>query len=178
MGSTGWYTDPGQSTNDAIREYVGADRVIDMALKGGVAYIAYRSALNEQIVALVMPYTKRDGYLVVKDQDETMGPYAADCPARILDQLDPTDYQYAQEWRAKCRANLARREAAKQVKPGMVIETAAPVSYGKRYGEFRRFRFEKGSTFTALDGTIYRSLRVQLTNWRTMDYQIVEEVAA
>lgn len=38
-----------------------------------------------------------------KDMDETMGPYCYDCPKSILDLLTPTDSEYANEWRHKCR---------------------------------------------------------------------------
>src|SRR3546814_19605923 len=59
----------------------------------------------------------KDGYIFgYKDMDETMGPCEADCPARILDLLTPTDKEYAREWRARCCANLARR--ARQLEIG------------------------------------------------------------
>ncbi len=38
-----------------------------------------------------------------------MGPCEAECPARILDLLTPTDKEYALDWRKRCRANLERR---------------------------------------------------------------------
>lgn len=38
-----------------------------------------------------------------KDMDETCGPCYHDCPNAILDLLSPTDNEYANEWRQKCR---------------------------------------------------------------------------
>jgi hypothetical protein len=52
-----------------------------------------------------------------KDMEESMGPYECDCPAPILDLLTPTDREYALQWRARCRENIAARRA-KAAKPG------------------------------------------------------------
>lgn len=38
-----------------------------------------------------------------KDMDETCGPCYYDCPNVILDLLSPTENEYANEWRQKCR---------------------------------------------------------------------------
>jgi hypothetical protein len=40
-----------------------------------------------------------------------MGPCECDCPDAILDLVTPTDHQYADEWRARCRDNTAERRA-------------------------------------------------------------------
>lgn len=37
-----------------------------------------------------------------KDMDETMGPYAYDCPKSIIKLLTPTDNEFALKWREKC----------------------------------------------------------------------------
>jgi len=42
---------------------------------------------------------------------EAMGPCDCDCLDAILDLLTPTDHQYAEEWRARCRNNAAERRA-------------------------------------------------------------------
>lgn len=63
-----------------------------------------------------------------KDMDETCGPCEAECPERILDLLTETEYQYAIDWRARCRAKIAARRARPKLKPGMTIEL-----YGKPY---------------------------------------------
>ena len=43
-----------------------------------------------------------------KDMCETMGPYAAECPAEILDLLTPTENAYANAWRNRCREAIVR----------------------------------------------------------------------
>jgi len=51
-----------------------------------------------------------DGYIFgYKDMSERMGPYQIECPTDILDLLTPTTSEYANNWRAECRALAARR---------------------------------------------------------------------
>jgi len=70
----------------------------------------------------------KDGYIFgYKDMDESMGPCEADCPARILDSLTPTDKEYARDWRARCRANLERR--ARQLADGDRIRLPEPMTF-------------------------------------------------
>lgn len=70
----------------------------------------------------------RDGYIFgYKDMDESMGPCEADCPAHILDLLTPTDKDYAREWRARCRVNLARR--ARRLVDGDRIRLPEPMTF-------------------------------------------------
>jgi hypothetical protein len=61
-----------------------------------------------------------------------MGPRECDCPNSILDLLSPTDHQYAQEWRARCRHNAAERRA-RCAKPtpraGQTIIFDTPLSF-------------------------------------------------
>ena len=44
-----------------------------------------------------------------KDMDESCGPCYYDCPKGILDLLTPTDNEYANNWRAKCREKLEKK---------------------------------------------------------------------
>lgn len=53
-----------------------------------------------------------------KDMDETCGPCEAECPERILDLLTPTENQYANDWRARCREHIAKRKARPKVEVG------------------------------------------------------------
>ena len=65
-------------------------------------------------VVCLVAYNPRaqDGYIFgYKDMDETVGPYECECPAPILDLLTETDYPHALDWRARCRANIAKRKA-------------------------------------------------------------------
>lgn len=45
-----------------------------------------------------------------KDMDETCGPCECDCPKGILDLLTPTEHEYANEWRNRCRAKLEQKK--------------------------------------------------------------------
>jgi len=46
-----------------------------------------------------------------KDMDESVSPFKSECPVSILNLLSPTDDEYANEWRARCRENAARKKS-------------------------------------------------------------------
>ena len=51
-----------------------------------------------------------------KEMGEECGPYAYDCPKRLLDlldRLDPSPSGHARDWRDRCRANLRVKAAAR-----------------------------------------------------------------
>jgi hypothetical protein len=72
---------------------------------------------------------------------EPMGPCECDCPDAILDLLIPTDHQYAEEWRARCRDNAAERRA-RCAKPTpragqtIIFDTPFSFSNGQRLDRF------------------------------------------
>ena len=45
-----------------------------------------------------------------KDMSESCGPCYYDCPKGILDLLSPTDSEWANNWRAKCREQLEKKK--------------------------------------------------------------------
>lgn len=59
--------------------------------------------------------------------DESVGPYEDSCPRHILDLLTPTDREHALDWRARCRANLARR--ARKIEDGDRIRLAQALTF-------------------------------------------------
>ena len=64
-----------------------------------------------------------------KDMDETMGPYKYDCPKGILNLLTPTDNEYANNWRAKCREQLEKKKnpnALSKLPVGSIIQITMP----------------------------------------------------
>lgn len=77
--------------------------IVKDALVDTTYYAAMKFTKTGEIFALVV-LTDTDcrdfGY---KDMDETCGPCYYDCPMSILDLLTPTDNEYANEWREKCR---------------------------------------------------------------------------
>jgi hypothetical protein len=160
------------------------ERLIDLATKNGVAYGAYRwnGPGGDEIVGLViLTRWDRNSYHNYgwKDMDETQGPFETNCPARILDLLTPTDDKYAVEWRAKCRANLAKAEAAKAVKPGTVIRLPQALTFSGGWGDFDTFEFVKRNRFIAIDADGRKVVTVSLgADWKQRDFEIVQEVAA
>lgn len=109
--------------------------IVQCASKNRVFYAAVRTISTGEVWALVvlMQWTRGQFNFAYKDLDETMGPAAADAPAAVLDALTPTDHDYAVEWRERCRANLARRAAARErlrgVTDGVIIRTATPLRF-------------------------------------------------
>ena len=96
-------------------------------------------------VVCLVRYNPRDreGYVFgYKDMDETTGPCEAECPAAILDLLTPTDNQYANAWRARCRANLAARAAKPKLRSGQVVSFEQPI------------RFTDGTSFERMEVVI------------------------
>lgn len=190
VGWTFFHRDKGQTTADVLAgELLGASgeygEFLAHGMSGGTFYAAYRlgkaHGANEGRVIGLAILTQWDphnyfnwGYKV---QDETMGPYATEAPARVLDLLTSTDNECALEWRAACRANLARKASAGNVKAGTVVEFAAPINFTDGVSE-SRFRFEARSKFIRIsDGR-----RVNITNWRKRaDWTVAaseQEVAA
>jgi hypothetical protein len=109
--------------------------IVQCASKNKVFYAAVRTISTGEVWALVVLMHWRRGQFnfAYKDLCETMGPTVADAPATVLDALTPTDNDYAREWRERCRANLARSDAARQrlhgVTDGVVIRTGTPLQF-------------------------------------------------
>lgn len=108
-----------------------------------------------------------DGYVFAyKDMDESMGPYEAECPPRILDLLGPTENPGALAWRARCRARGLNR---RKLTDGMHICFAEPVRFTDGY-EGREFFVRKVGRRTGLaltrDGPMrYRYARLAEATW-------------
>jgi len=129
-------------------------------------------ARNVLCVICLVDYNLREkeGYIFgYKDMDETMGPYAADCPGAILDLLTPTDSAYANEWRAKCRRRLSKPRP----KHGDTLVLGAPMRFTDQttHARFRVVehvvRGRKRMLFAADNGGYYR-----LPNLKDLNYTI------
>ena len=79
------------------------------------------------LVRYVPNSTYNFGY---KDMDETVGPCECDCPESILDLLTPTEFEYAIEWRKKCRARIAMM---KTIHKGCVLTFAEPIKFNSGF---------------------------------------------
>lgn len=104
----------------------GSGGVVDCAIAANTAYLVYQHSDGERY-AVVCLLSRRDGSFGYKDMDEGMGPFEANCPARILNQLSPTasifsegnSREYARTWRAKCRVNIDKRAEFRKLKARM-----------------------------------------------------------
>lgn len=91
---------------DARRHLFDYQEILDEAFVNRVYYAAIKDNRTNEVWALIcMTGTSTTDYynFGYKDMDEFMGPYNYDCPDHILDLLTPTDDEWANRWREKCR---------------------------------------------------------------------------
>lgn len=139
-----------------------------------VCYRAVRNLETGETWALIILLRKEDGAVCYKDMDETMGPAESECPNRILDLLTPTEHEYAQEWRARCRRHNARIAAARSLKDGVKIRFAEPVRFSCGSADTFTVRKVGGKVrFSAWFESAGATLLCRITNWRRMDWEIV-----
>ncbi|MBA3875556.1 MAG: hypothetical protein C0498_01245 [Anaerolinea sp.] len=144
-------------------------RVMDYARSGGTAYLAVQTIATGEVWAGVCMVNQGGGQVTYKEMEESMGP-VAECPARILALLTPTDDEYRNKWRAECRAYLARQAAKPKLRPGMLVRFAEPLTFSNG-DELSELVFENGSTFRHPE---YRSLRYRVGGLRNRDYSLVD----
>lgn len=166
MGWTGGQLDGPATALNLIDFELGADftkRVLATAKIGSVVYAAVRAHDDPSVVfGLVLLTERHDGMVYTKAITDTMGPAEDMCPARILALLSDTDSEYANQWRERCRARLAKPKP----KPGDVVKFAHAFSFTN--GESHdTLTFVKGCRFTTPAGTL-----VHLTKWRESNYAI------
>jgi hypothetical protein len=144
MGWDWGHKDPNEKVTDIIRKNytwendVEAVRVLDLAMvKLRTIYLACETtdkASGERKVwagVALLGYAPKDPYynFGYKAMDETVGPCEKECPERILDLLTPTDSEWANEWRAACRENLARRKAAPKLTDRCVVRFSSAFNF-------------------------------------------------
>jgi len=158
------------------------NRCLALALKINVCYAAiettYKDTGRTEVWALVclLRYVRNpaDGFdFGTKDMTEHCGPVQADCPARILDLLTETDDENANEWRARCRENLARR----MPKIGTRVRFAHPIRFtdGSEEDEFQVVR--AGKRRKILRGCNGRHYRLSRRVWRDYEWSVLQEGA-
>lgn len=103
--------------------------------------------------------------------DDFMGPAEDDCPATILNLLTPTDNEYANDWRERCRKNIERKKAQPKVKEGDVIVFDEPIEFSNGM-EVDRLRYEGGYRFRALDGQYGTPVRLHKSWKRTYGWKV------
>lgn len=73
------------------------------AMVGTIYYAAVRRELTGEVQGWVVRTMLNDGDFLYKDACETSGPFDCQCPKSILDLLTPTDSEWANDWRERCR---------------------------------------------------------------------------
>lgn len=108
-----------------------------------------------------------------KTMDETVGPYAYNCPKRILDRASKLrDTRYAQDFRDRCYAKHERRK--KLPKVGQRIRLAEPLQFsnGQHYQEFKVVPHGKKGTGKAYEANT--GLRCKIPNLAEYEFEIIE----
>lgn len=83
--------------------------ILKASMVGSTYYAAVRIRKTGDVFAeviLTRVNTKDYFNFAYKDLDETCGPSEDRCPKSILDLLTPTDSEYANNWRERCRARF------------------------------------------------------------------------
>lgn len=102
-----------------------------------------------------------------KSMTDTMGPGVDDAPAKVLDALTETDNEYANEWRARCRANLALKARTAKLAIGTTIRFAKPFTFSDGV-ERQEFTIIERRKLRARDG-----VRVNIPGWQQADFEVV-----
>jgi hypothetical protein len=158
-----------QFTYEHIREdgTVKALRVLaSSCLRNQVYYAAvepFTNGVAEPVFAIVClvrwnPRSTSGEEFGYKDLDETMGPCEAECPARILALLGPTDSEYALDWRRRCHASLSRR--ARPIADGMRIRLDEPLTFTDGHEGTEFIVEKKGRSLRFLDPDSRRRYRI------------------
>lgn len=195
MGTTFQHRGKGTTDREFFQDLMGTRyTILDCATvnarsEDGAFYAAVRA--NEgpeagQVWAFVALVHWVGGYynFGYKDMDETMGPNASECPARVLDLLAPLgecptphphrEHDYcgtcaAREWRSRCREVAGNRARAARVKPGQVLRFAKPI----RFADEQQF-----DTLELVGRDVFRVPgfgRYRLTGWRGWSTWTVQE---
>lgn len=98
--------------------------VVKSQMIGTVYYAAVKNSKGEVYGLVVLTKTDARDYFNFgsKWMDESMGPCYYDCPVSILDALTPTDSEFANEWRRKCRKKQANKKGLKSLPYGGKIK--------------------------------------------------------
>ena len=105
--------------------------VVRSCMVGATYYAAVKATVLstgevETFAAVALTHTNNRDYFNfgVKTMEESMGPCEDHCPASILSLLSPTDSEYANSWRERCRKNIEAKKdphALKNLPVGAVI---------------------------------------------------------
>lgn len=163
---------PSTTTLEFVREELkrGSGKLIALA-KGREASTYYAAWEHKpgHVMGIVYIAKRSNGQIASRIIGEDEGPHSYGCPKVILDMLTPTNSEWAKEWRTKC----VEANAIPKVKFGDMVKFDKPITFMDG-SEYQTLKFETRNNFRAPDtGRGYR-----VTNWRSMRYSVVSEVAA
>ena len=176
VGST-WYV--------AIRLTPKAGAAADaLPLRGYVP-----DATGAIVYAGVILTSRKDGEWGYKDLCETMGPFEAEAPARLLALLSPLDAgveTHATAWRERVAAYHAAKCARPKVRPGDVVEFDAPIEFvgGLIARRFKAFAYRRHPgarmriLYSTLDTKHAHTVRMSAKAIQDRGGRIVEDVDA
>lgn len=170
MGWTFYHREPGQSDREHFAKDLRASyEILDCTTIKNTWYAAVRDNGTGEVFALVylIQRCRGDYNFGVKEMDETVGPVQSECPERILDLLTPTEFEWANEWRARCRANAAAKAATPKVKPGDTVKFSEVLRFGSGW-ESDTFELIERSTFRIPGG-----IRVRIPSWKSRPFELV-----
>ena len=103
-----------------------------------------------------------------KNMDETMHPYFYNCPKKLLDSLEDTGNEDANNWRANCCKAIANREKAKSLKEGDVIKFSKPFSFVIDGIGIKEDTYVVGKRKTLYSKSY--GFKARIPHWRNSDY--------
>ena len=118
--------------------------VLKSSMVGSTYYAAVKSfnkTNNFECVTAVVCLTSTNNKdyfnFAYKDMDESMGPCKYDCPKGILDLLDPTDYEYALNWRKACYENLEKKKDKNSLSKLPIGSEIKFILYGEEHRAYK-----------------------------------------
>lgn len=175
MGWSFMHRDKGMTDRDFFASEVLSpeSEIVACSTKNNVFYAAVRSAqpsVGVWALVVLIQRTKGHynfGYKVMSEDD---GPVEHNAPASVLDALSPTEVQWANQWRAKARAALARQQDRPVVKPGDLVTFNHPIAFSD--GEKHVSLVFLGRTTFRAGSKIYR-----IPRWRERTHVVSSLVA-
>ncbi len=171
MGWTGLRRPPGLSDREFFEQEFPTTltqngRIVACATVRSVFYAAVENNANATYMpsktwALVVLMQRNGGEFCYKEMSEDMGPCESCAPAKVLNALSPTDIEWANNWRERCRMALAKPK----IKSGDRVKFSAPIKFTSG-DELSELTFVKCSTFKA-DGRLFR-----VSRWKDMEYSV------
>lgn len=114
-------------TEEILGEDLATYEYIAAYTRRGVFYGALRNKITGTVTMDVIRFAWLPRFplnFYYKVMDERDMPFYFDCPERLLGLLSETDNANALEWRARCRAVIARKREEQKIKSALIKSVA------------------------------------------------------